>query len=199
MKCHIDDLKPTQFAIGFHAVDQKEAKIKKMKHKELKEYLHTKTVPVVVWKNMMFLIDHHHLCAALYRLEIYHVYVTIVKDYGNIPRDLIWNEMAADGYIWAYDSTGMHIKDISIIGDILPKHITDLKDDPFRSLAATIRKMDAYKKTTIPFAEFQWANFLRNKIDSYDIFKTRAVAQACVLAQSDDAIGLPGFIPKADY
>jgi hypothetical protein len=36
-----------------------------------------------------------------------------------------------------------------------------MRDDPYRSLAALVRKSGGYEKSTRPFSEFVWANHFR--------------------------------------
>ena len=46
----------------------------------------------------------------------------------------------------------------------VPKWVTDLIDDPFRSLAGELRRAGGFPKDTTPFSEFLWADFLRWRI-----------------------------------
>ena len=46
----------------------------------------------------------------------------------------------------------------------LPKSVTELKDDPFRSLAGELRRVGGFAKDTTPFSEFLWADFLRRQM-----------------------------------
>ena len=58
-----------------------------------------------------------------------------------------------------FDAKGerRHYKDI-------PKSVTDLVDDPFRSLAGELRRAGGFAKDTTPFSEFLWADFLRRRM-----------------------------------
>lgn len=53
----------------------------------------------------------------------------------------------------------------------MPKRLSKLKDDPFRSLASDIRKQGGYAKAPIPFLEFLWADFLRRTLVKKDVDK----------------------------
>ena len=46
----------------------------------------------------------------------------------------------------------------------IPKSVTGLVDDPFRSLAGELRRHGGFAKDTTPFSEFLWADFLRRRI-----------------------------------
>ena len=51
----------------------------------------------------------------------------------------------------------------------LPKSVSDLKDDPFRSLAGELRRAGGFAKDTTPFSESLWADFLRRKISRKNV------------------------------
>src|ERR1700721_495582 len=81
-----------------------------------------------------------------------------------------------------------HYKDI-------PKSVTALVDDPFRSLAGELRRAGGYAKETTPFSEFLWADFLRRRMKRKRVEGDfdRAIAKALKLAKSMDANYLPGW------
>ena len=51
------------------------------------------------------------------------------------------------------------------------KAVTDLVDDPFRSLAGELRLAGGYAKDTTPFSEFLWADFLRRRMKRQNVEK----------------------------
>jgi hypothetical protein len=77
--------------------------------------------------------------------------------------------------------------------------VSDLKDDPFRSLAGELRRAGGFAKETTPFSEFLWADFLRRKMsrksveDNFD----RAMEKGLGFARSKDAVYLPGWCGPA--
>ena len=77
----------------------------------------------------------------------------------------------------------------------VPKKITGLVDDPYRSLAGELRRIGGFAKDTTPFSEFLWADFLRRgvkrKLIEADFAK--ALERAMKLARSGDADYLPGW------
>ena len=89
-----------------------------------------------------------------------------------------------------FDAKGerRHYKDI-------PKSITDLVDDPFRSLAGELRRAGGFAKDTTPFSEFLWADFLRRRMKRKLVDRdfARAVEKAMQLAKSEEANYLPGW------
>ena len=78
----------------------------------------------------------------------------------------------------------------------VPRHLTHLIDDPYRSLAGYVRNAGGYQKTDAAFSEFLWADFFRSRITLTDInsnFK-RAVQKGVVLAHTIKAKMLPGYV-----
>jgi hypothetical protein len=78
--------------------------------------------------------------------------------------------------------------------------VSDLEDDPFRSLAGEIRRVGGFAKDTTPFSEFLWADFFRHRIKRKLVKKQfrSAVRTAFKLAKSQDAHYLPGWCGPND-
>jgi hypothetical protein len=77
----------------------------------------------------------------------------------------------------------------------VPKRITALVDDPYRSLAGELRRSGGFAKDTTPFSEFLWADFLRRRIKRKlveDDFSA-ALNRALKLARSGETDFLPGW------
>jgi hypothetical protein len=97
-----------------------------------------------------------------------------------------------DNHNWMhpFDAEGRrrHYKDI-------PKSVTELVDDPFRSLAGELRRAGGYAKDTTPFSEFLWADFLRRRMKRKLVERDfeRALVKALQLAEGKDASYLPGW------
>ena len=77
----------------------------------------------------------------------------------------------------------------------VPKKITQLVDDPFRSLAGALRRAGGFAKEVTPFAEFTWADFLRRRIGLAAVGAdfASAISTALQLARSPAANHLPGW------
>jgi hypothetical protein len=77
----------------------------------------------------------------------------------------------------------------------IPKSVTDLIDDPFRSLAGELRRAGGFAKDTTPFSEFLWADFLRRRLKrkALDPDFDHAIEMALELAKSQEAGYLPGW------
>ena len=77
----------------------------------------------------------------------------------------------------------------------VPRHIWDLDDDPYRSLAGELRTSGGFAKDTTPFSEFLWADFLRRRLKRrlLDTDFPQALVRALKLAKSAEADFLPGW------
>jgi hypothetical protein len=118
----------------------------------------------------------------------------VIGDLSMVERDAFWGVMDNKRWVYPYDAKGerRHFKD-------LPKSITELKDDPFRSLAGELRRAGGFAKDTTPFSEFLWADFLRRKISNKVVEENfaKAMEKSLALAKSPDAVYLPGWCGPA--
>ena len=104
--------------------------------------------------------------------------------------------MRAAHWVYEFDETGQG----TVAGQWdLPHSIAALRDDPYRSLAWSVRERAGYAKTAVPFAEFARADFFRHRIqfDNTAASCAQAVTTAVTLAHSDAAHNLPGFVAPA--
>jgi hypothetical protein len=189
-------LHPTQITVGMREVKEKCKRLHEYweKHKSKKkqgEFLGRHMIPVVLGPDQRhYVIDHHHLARALHEEGVKDILVIITADLTMVDRDAFWGVLDNRRWVYPYDAKGERrpFKDI-------PKTVTDLKDDPFRSLAGELRRVGGYAKDTTPFSEFLWADFLRRKISrkSVEADFGNAVEKALGLAKSKDAVYLPGW------
>ncbi len=189
------DLRPTQFAVGMLEVDEKIALVKTYNSKQLKQYVKENPVPVVRAPNgELYIVDHHHFLAVCYHLGIRKVRVEIVEDLkgSKVTYRKFWDRLIRRGqtYLNCQFGNGPHRE------FYLPKDIRGLADDPYRSMAWFVRKGGAFNKSDRNFAEFQWANFFREKrllnrlgMAGFPL----ALEKAVELSQSPEAKNLPGF------
>jgi hypothetical protein len=77
----------------------------------------------------------------------------------------------------------------------MPKRLTQMLDDPYRSLAAMVRNAGGFAKNQEPFVEFLWADFFRPRIAIASIKKEprKAARAGLKLARSEQARYLPGW------
>jgi hypothetical protein len=188
-------LRPTQMTVGMREVKEKRKRFREQKKKKQVETLGKHMIPVVKGPDKRFyVVDHHHLARALHEEGITDILVTVIGDLSMVEKDAFWNVMDNKRWVYPYDAKGerRHFKEI-------PKTITELKDDPFRSLAGELRRAGGFAKDTTPFSEFLWADFLRRRMSrkSVDADFAKALEKALALGKSKDAIYLPGWCGPA--
>jgi hypothetical protein len=141
-------------------------------------------------KGRMYVIDHHHLSLALHREGIRDILVSVVTDLSELDIDAFWTVLDHRSWMHPYDDRGRRrsYRDI-------PKSVTELKDDPFRSLAGELRRAAGFAKDTTPFSEFLWADFFRRRMKRSLVEQKfgAALKEALKLAKSQEAHYLPGW------
>jgi hypothetical protein len=189
-------LRPTQMTVGMREVKEKRKRFREQKKTKQEESLGKHMIPVVRGPDKRYyVVDHHHLARALHEEGVTDILVTVIGDLSMVERDAFWGVMDNKRWVYPYDAKGerRHFKDI-------PKSITELKDDPFRSLAGELRRSGGFAKDTTPFSEFLWADFLRRKISNKiaeDNF-AKAMEKSLALAKGPDAVYLPGWCGPAE-
>lgn len=188
-------LRPTQMTVGMREVEAKRTRWREHPDSKKAEYLGAHLIPVVMGpKGECYIIDHHHLVLALHREGVKHIATTIVADLERQSRSEFWVFMDHRGWVHPYDGGGERRRYQDI-----PKKISGLTDDPYRSLAGELRLVGGYAKDVTPFNEFLWADFLRRRLKRKLIkhnFRA-ALRQALHLARSDEADYLPGWCGPA--
>ena len=191
----IADLRPTQITVGMREVAVKRKRWRDTGFKKGEKFLGDHMIPVVLGpKQRNYVIDHHHLALALHDEGVKEVAVTVTANLSKLEQDAFWTVMDNRSWMHPFDAKGerRHYKDI-------PKRVTDLVDDPFRSLAGELRRAGGFAKDTAPFSEFLWADFLRRRMKRKIVERDfdRALEMALALARSKDADYLPGWCGPA--
>src|ERR1700674_2458393 len=186
----IADLRPTQITVGMREVNAKRKRWRE-EGKKGAEFLGKHMIPVVLGpKKRPYVIDHHHLARALHEEGVKNVLVTVVANLSKLEPEPFWVVLDNRSWMHPFDENGRR-RDY---GDI-PKSVSALVDDPFRSLAGELRRAGGFAKDTTPFSEFLWADFLRRRIKRKAVESNfnRAIERALELAKSKDAGYLPGW------
>ncbi len=191
----ITDLRPTQITVGMREVLAKRKHWRETGKKKGEEFLGNHMIPVILGpKQRNYVIDHHHLARALHDEGQKEVAVSVIANLSKLKPDAFWTVMDNRSWMHPFDAKGVrrHYKDI-------PKSVTHLIDDPFRSLAGELRRAGGFAKDTTPFSEFLWADFLRRRMKRKLIERDfdRAIDKAMQLAKSMDADYLPGWCGPA--
>jgi hypothetical protein len=187
----IESLRPTQITVGMREVAEKRRRWRKLADKKKPEFLGRHMIPVIHGpKDRHYVIDHHHLARALHEEGVNDVLVLVIKELETLDGDGFWTFLDHHSWVHPYDAEGRR-RDY----DKLPKSVSDLEDDPFRSLAGELRRVGGFAKDTTPFSEFLWANFLRRRIKRKAVEKDfdAALEQALALAKDVGADYLPGW------
>jgi hypothetical protein len=195
VEANIKTLHPTQLAVGMQQVREKAARIGEKKKKKQKKYFEEHEVPVVVGPGgKHYLVDHHHLCVAALQINVHKVYIQVIEDWSADSPQEFWQKMHPK-YVWLHDATGKPLT-LEEFPSLLPEDVTGLKDDPYRSLAAIVRKAGGFNKDWMPFAEFHWANFFREHIPLADgsTITDADIGRAMQHSRIPTAAHLPGFI-----
>jgi hypothetical protein len=191
----ISELRPTQITVGMREVTAKRAHWREQGGRKGAEFLGKHMIPVVLGpKDRHYIIDHHHLARALHEEGVDNVLIVAVANLSKLEPDSFWFVMENRNFMHAYDDKGRR-RDYTDI----PKSVSALVDDPFRSLAGELRRAGGYAKDTTPFSEFLWADFLRRRIKRKMVESnfSHAVEKALELAKSRDAGYLPGWCGPA--
>jgi hypothetical protein len=187
----IKELRPTQITVGMREVAAKRARWREQGTKKGAEFLGKHMIPVVLGpKDRHFIIDHHHLARALHDEGVKSVLIAVVANLGKLEPDAFWFVLENRNWMHAFDDKGRR-RDLAD----MPKSVSGLIDDPFRSLAGELRRAGGYAKDTTPFSEFLWADFLRRRIKRKAVEDNfaHAMEKALQLAKSRDAGYLPGW------
>ncbi len=184
-------LRPTQMTLGYAEVALKRKEWRKRDPKDAKRFLRDHRFPAVRGpKGRLYITDHHHLGRALLEEKIARVNVAVLADLSVLDRDEFWITMDYQQWAHPYDAQGRR-RDFATI----PKSLERLPDDPYRSLAAQVRREGDYPKDATPFAEFLWADFFRRRVplDKLRRDPKGALKRAKRLARSLEAAHLPGW------
>lgn len=194
------DLRPTQMTAGFAEVALKRREWGALSKKDRKQLLQSHWFPAVLGpRGRSFIVDHHHLGLALHEEGVARVKLMVLDDLSYLAPTIFWRVMEQRNWVHPFDDKGNRRAYVDI-----PTCLTDLRDDPYRSLAGMLRSAGGYAKDSSPFAEFLWADYLRPHVTRAQIRKdmTLALREAQGLARSPLARYLPGWsgvtVPLAD-
>ena len=180
---------PTQMTVGFRGVDHKRQAWRDATDRDA--FLSNHVIPVVAGPDNQFVaIDHHHTARALLDEGVEQAKAAVIADLAELTERTFWNFLDQRCWCRPYNAQGERCA----IEDI-PTSLAGLQDDPHRSLVADVQKQGGFAKDHVPFSEFLWADFYRPRITAGDL-QTRfeaAVAEALILAKSQDARYLPGW------
>jgi hypothetical protein len=142
----LTDLRPTQMTVGFREVEIKRRQWREADEEARAKLLRRHVVPPVVGpKGRYFIVDHHHFTKALLDEKAPLIAVYIVADPEGLAKDEFWTYLDNSDWCHAYDATGNRCK----LSDI-PRSISELADDPFRSLVGELIRAGGCAKSSKP-------------------------------------------------
>jgi hypothetical protein len=184
-------LRPTQMSVGLIEVARKRGEWAALGRKQRREVLQEQVFPAVLGPGQRHhIIDHHHLGLALIEEGVERVWIALQDDLSWLEPEVFWRTMEFRAWAHPFDASGKR-RDFRD----MPRRLTELVDDPYRSLAGDVHKAGGYAKSTAPFAEFLWADFLRQRIGGRALRRQRprAVREGVKLAKTAAARYLPGW------
>jgi len=193
----IVELRPTQITVGLREVAQKRKAWRDRSANDGGDFLGRHMIPTVIGpKRRHYIVDHHHLALALHDEKVEHLLVNPLADLSGLTKKDFWNYLENRAWCHPYDEHGTRRS-----FEDMPTKVSDLADDPYRSLAGELRRAGGFAKDTTPFSEFLWADFLRSRVKRKQIESrfSDAIVKALALARSEAAAYLPGWCgPHAD-
>ena len=190
----IHSLRPTQITVGLIEVEKKRRQWDELGEKK-GQYLGQHMMPVVIGpKRRPYVIDHHHLARALHDEGQEKVLIQPVANLQSLSQEHFWRFLDNKGWLHPFDERGKRQPYSAI-----PTRMSELVDDPFRSLAGAVRNAGGFAKETVPFTEFIWADYFRKSFKARDIRHhwKRTLAEAVALARQHDAHFMPGWCGPA--
>ncbi len=191
----IEQLRPTQFCVGYWEIDRRAESIVHKSPRKLNAYLEEHLAEIVIGPGgLPYLIDGHHISLILLKTHLSDTVEAKVRaNWRDLQRGEFWERMKQHGWLYLYDNQGHGPLDPAK----LPKKVTEMTDDPYRSLSWAVRKRAGFEKVPNSYSEFQWANFFRQRVPlgkGEDGFQ-QAIETARRLSHSPEAKDLPGYEP----
>jgi hypothetical protein len=188
----IGELRPTQMTHGERQIRQKAQAYRALSAHDLDMAIAEKPIAIVLGPHEApYVIDHHHVANALLRISVKQVPYVLAADFSSLSEDAFWSTLEGKSWVYPYHADGRRaaFKDI-------PWHLPDAENDEFRSLAAFVRDAGGYAKTSVPLADFRWAELFRAHFPApqNDAEFDALIERAVQFARGENGIGMPGFI-----
>jgi hypothetical protein len=187
----IKALRPTQLTVGLLEVEVKRRRLEALDRDAREAFLEAHPMPVVIGPaGKLYITDHHHLARAAFDARIEEACFRIAADYSSLQPEKFWRTMNKQFWVHPLDQNGVRHR-----YEHIPRDVSKLVDDVYRSLAGFVRDSGGFRKTTAAFAEFIWADYFRRNIAIEDVRKDFAAAMrhAKRLAKSPRAKRIPGY------
>jgi len=199
----VTKLHPTQFSVGMLLVQCRKTKLEKKRLIELLKYLKKKKnhVPVVIGPYRKFYItDRHHLCCALLHATTddwsgkeQQVVVRVMRNdnKSQLTSEKFWQKMVTEKNVYPYNNKGIIVDNFGL--ELSYMTLTELKDNPYRTLSKWVREGCGYIKksekrcvelkaistpgSTASFLEMYWAMYLQTQLAHKDTLDSKQLEQ----------------------
>jgi hypothetical protein len=187
----IEELRPTQSAIGLIQVEERAARM--TPGLDGAAYTNARPLPAVQGPDGAFYVtDGHHLVSTLQRLGAQKVSVRIQGRFDRQTKEAdFWKGMQERRWVYLFDTRGKPIRPSA-----LPKRFADLADDPYRALAGYAQDAGYYGRSNVYYAEFDWARYFGARMGWRPVNRLNllyALQAAEQLSCQPDASKLPGY------
>lgn len=185
------ELRPTQLTVGYRQVIAKRRAFRAMPESERAAFVAQAVTPTVIGPGRRhYIIDQHHLMRALFEEGQRLAVVEPFADLSQASEATFWALMDERGFVHPFDAAGRRVA-----FDELPASVAELADDPYRSLAALVRRQGGFAKDRAPYSEFAWADFFRERLGARELEAAfdGDLALSLALARSAEASDLPGW------
>jgi hypothetical protein len=187
-------LHPTQITVGRQEVRKKRKRFRTMAATPGKLERYLRRNPVVVVRgpeDALYVIDRHHTALSLFKEGFETAPIRVAHDFSHLSQERFWEKMKAMTLLHLRDQNGT-LRAL----EKLPGNLDGMKDDPYRSLAWFARKAGGFEKVSTPYAEFEWADYFRARIEKELVGSDFAEARrkAAQLAKDPAAEKLPGYV-----
>lgn len=166
--CDLRALKPLQGVAGLGEVAKKTRDVSEEFAAERNAQEKDPIKVVRGFGDRLYVVDHHH--GALAFLKAGHSTGTCEilqppKPLSMSDEAVFWQQLDENRWIRLRNSIGEPLRP-----DELPASLERMPDDPYRTLAWMVRKADGYCRALMlpappPFAEFAWADWMRQRAD----------------------------------
>lgn len=141
----LEELRPTQMTLGYEEVAFKRRIWRAQTSDARSRFICEHPFPAVVGpKGEYYILDGHHLGRALFDEGVDKVRLSLIDDFSHLDPGMFWQVMERRNLIYPYDQGRR--RDF----EDMPKSLRDLLDDPFRSLAAQVRRFVNMEKIRRP-------------------------------------------------
>ncbi|BDV40020.1 ParB-like protein [Methylocystis bryophila] len=156
----LEKLRPTQMTVGFAEVALKRKTFRALSTEGKRRFVSEHPFPAVRGPGGRYYItDGHHLGRALLEEGAGAAKISLLGDLSHFDAPAFWREMDQRGLSFPFDAKGGRQP-----FENMPRSLREMTDDPYRSLAAQVRRAGGYRKDSIPFAEFKWAEYFRRRL-----------------------------------